>query len=90
MFLMFLMFLYIFYLYFSTGKANSLKRLSKACRILGEFPRSAALAQEAFDIYKKTFNEVVLDHREVSLNLESSTVPTLGGTVITIEFIYTS
>ena len=53
-----------------------MKRLSKACRILGEFPRSAALAQEAFDIYKKTFNEIVLDHREVNF-LENSMVPLL-------------
>ena len=67
---------YYIYIFFSTGRANSLKRLSKACRILGEFPRSAALAQEAFDIYKKTFNEIVLDHREVNF-LENSMVPLL-------------
>ena len=47
-----------------TEKANSLKRLSKACLILGETIKSAELACRALKIYKETY-ENTMEHREV-------------------------
>lgn len=45
-------------------KANSLKRLSKACLILGETVRSADLAHRALEIYRETYGNT-MQHREI-------------------------
>ena len=51
-----------------TGKANTFKRLSKACRIVGELPRSMALAEESLGICQKAFKRALaLHNREVSV-----------------------
>ena len=46
--------------------ANSLKRLSKTCLILGEAVNSADLANRALEIYNKTYEN--MPHREVCAN----------------------
>lgn len=46
------------------GRANSLKRLSKACLILGETVKSADLAFSALQGYKDTYGNT-MEHREV-------------------------
>ena len=45
-------------------KANSLKRLSKACLILGDTVKSADFANRALKIYKETHGNM-MQHREV-------------------------
>ena len=51
-------------LFFSIEVANTLKRLSKVCLILGETVKSAELANRALQIYKETHGDTV-EHREV-------------------------
>ena len=50
---------------FLLERANSLKRLSKVCLILGETVKSADLADRALQIYKQTHGDT-MEHREVS------------------------
>ena len=56
----------IFSFFFSAEMANSLKRLSKTCLILGEAVNSADLANRALEIYNKTYEN--MPHREVCAN----------------------
>ena len=51
-------------------KANSLKRLSKACLLLGETVKSADLANCALQIYKGMYGNT-MQHREVSYQCSS-------------------
>ena len=56
----------IFSFFFSAEMANSLKRLSKTCLILGEAVNSADLANRALEIYNETYGN--MRHREVCAN----------------------
>ena len=53
--------------------ANSLKRLSKTCLILGETVNSADLANRALEIYNETYG--IMPHREVCANHLYNNVP---------------
>ena len=67
-------------------KANSLKRLSKACLILGETIRSAEIANSALQIYKKTYTTTMI-HREVRFDYITLRKQPSKGNILDMRFV---